>query len=82
MSDHTHNRIDDVRIARLRPVLPPAILIEQLPLGPAAEAFVYGARREVSAVLHGLDDRLLVVVAPTPSGSPRWNLGSRMPSCW
>jgi 3-deoxy-7-phosphoheptulonate synthase len=64
MSDHTHNRIDDVRIARLRPVLPPAILIEQLPLGPAAEAFVYGARREVSAVLHGLDDRLLVVVGP------------------
>jgi 3-deoxy-7-phosphoheptulonate synthase len=64
MSDHTHNRIDDVRIARLRPVLPPAILIEQLPLGPPAEAFVYGARREVSAVLHGLDDRLLVVVGP------------------
>jgi len=64
MSDHTHNRIDDVRIARLRPVLPPAILIEQLPLGPTAEAFVYGARREVSAVLHGLDDRLLVVVGP------------------
>ena len=64
MSELPHNRIDDVRIARLRPVLPPAILIEQHPLGPKAEGFVYSARREVSAILHGLDDRLLVVVGP------------------
>jgi 3-deoxy-7-phosphoheptulonate synthase len=64
MSDMPHNRIDDVRIARLRPVLPPAILIEQLPLGPQAETFVYGARREVSSILHGMDDRMLVVVGP------------------
>ena len=64
MSDLPHNRIDDVRIARLRPVLPPAILIEQLPLGPDAETFVYSSRREVSAILHGTDDRLLVVVGP------------------
>jgi len=64
MTDLPHNRIDDVRIARLRPVLPPAILIEQLPLGPDAETFVYSARREVSAILHGMDDRMLVVVGP------------------
>ena len=64
MSDLPANRIDDVRIARLRPVLPPAILIEQLPLGPEGEAFVFAARREVSAILHGLDDRMLVVVGP------------------
>src|SRR5215468_12649980 len=64
MTDLPHNRIDDVRIARLRPVLPPAILIEQLPLSADAESFVYSARREVSAILHGLDDRLLVVVGP------------------
>src|SRR5262249_50532358 len=64
MTDLPHNRIDDVRIARLRPVLPPAILIEQLPLSPDAETFVYLARREVSAILHGMDDRMLVVVGP------------------
>jgi 3-deoxy-7-phosphoheptulonate synthase len=64
VSDTHHSRTDDVRIARLRPVLPPAILLEQLPLGPESETFVYGARREVSAILHGLDDRLLVVVGP------------------
>ena len=64
MSDPSQHRTDDVRIARLRPVLPPAILIEQLPLGEEAESFVYSARREVSAILHGLDDRLLVVVGP------------------
>lgn len=64
MSDLPQNRIDDVRIARLRPVLPPAILIEQLPMSPEAETFVYSARREVSAILHGIDDRMLVVVGP------------------
>ena len=64
MSDLPHNRIDDVRIARLRPVLPPAILIEQLPLGADAETFVYSSRREVNAILHGMDDRMLVVVGP------------------
>ena len=65
MSDLPHNRIDDVRIARLRPVLPPAILIEQLPLGPGRRgASSTASRREVSAILHGLDDRMLVVVGP------------------
>jgi len=64
MSDLPHNRIDDVRIARLRPVLPPAILIEQLPLTAEGETFVYSSRREVSAILHGMDDRMLVVVGP------------------
>jgi 3-deoxy-7-phosphoheptulonate synthase len=64
MSERHKTRVDDVRIARLRPVLPPAILIEQLPLSPASESFVYSARREVGAILHGHDDRLLVVVGP------------------
>jgi 3-deoxy-7-phosphoheptulonate synthase len=64
MSEIHTTPVDDVRIARLRPVLPPAILIEQLPLSASAEAFVFGARREVAAILQGRDDRLLVVVGP------------------
>jgi 3-deoxy-7-phosphoheptulonate synthase len=55
---------DDVRIRRLRPVLPPAILLEQLPLSEKAAAFVAESRHEVARVLAGEDDRLLVVVGP------------------
>ena len=55
---------DDLRIARVRPLLTPAILAEEIPLTAAAEARVTGTRREVEAVLSGENPRLLVVVGP------------------
>ncbi|MCC6645254.1 MAG: 3-deoxy-7-phosphoheptulonate synthase [Polyangiaceae bacterium] len=55
---------DDLRIAEIRPLLPPAILIEDLPLTPAAAATVSRARAEIDAVLRGDDRRLVVVCGP------------------
>jgi 3-deoxy-7-phosphoheptulonate synthase len=55
---------DDVRIAGLRPLLPPAILLEELPVSPRAAATVAGTRSAIEAILRGDDDRLLVVVGP------------------
>jgi 3-deoxy-7-phosphoheptulonate synthase len=55
---------DDVRVARLRPLMPPAIVLEQLPLAPDAERFVQESRRAVEAVVRGSDRRLVVVVGP------------------
>lgn len=54
----------DLRIDRIRPLIPPAVLIEELPLTEAAAASIYLARRAVTDVLRGTDDRLLVVVGP------------------
>jgi 3-deoxy-7-phosphoheptulonate synthase len=55
---------DDVRIQNLRPLLPPAILMEELPLGEEQAKTVATARAEIAAVLEGKDDRLLLVVGP------------------
>jgi 3-deoxy-7-phosphoheptulonate synthase len=55
---------DDVRITSLRPLLPPAILMEEVPMGEEHAALVSGARAKISDVVSGKDDRLLVVVGP------------------
>ncbi len=55
---------DDVRIQSLRPLLPPAILMEEVPCSDAGLQHVTDARRSVSDVLGGRDQRLVVVVGP------------------
>lgn len=55
---------DNTRIAQTRPLLPPAILIEEIPLSGSATAVVDKGRSESSAILRGEDDRLCVVCGP------------------
>ena len=55
---------DDVRIERLRPLLPPAILMEELPAPEGSLETVARTRRGIADILHGRDDRLLAVVGP------------------
>lgn len=55
---------DNTRIAQTRPLLPPAILIEEIPLSESATAIVDKGRSESSAILRGEDDRLCVVCGP------------------
>ena len=55
---------DDVRIEGLRPLIPPAILMEEIHPGDDAIARVAEARKQISDIVHGKDDRLVVVVGP------------------
>ncbi len=55
---------DDLRVARLRPLMPPAIVLEQLPLSESATQFVTDSRRAIEKALRGEDQRLVVVVGP------------------
>ena len=75
MSPHAHTpsaapstqdatRIDDTRIAAVRPLITPALLQEWLPVDAATLGLVERSRAAVSRVLRGLDDRLVVVVGP------------------
>ncbi len=64
LSTHDTTRIDDTRIGAVRPLITPALLQEWLPTPPAAQALVEGSRAAISRVLHGQDDRLIVVVGP------------------
>ena len=63
-STHDTTRIDDLRIKAVRPLITPAILEEWLPAPDAAQELVEASRLQLSRVLHGQDDRLIVVVGP------------------
>jgi 3-deoxy-7-phosphoheptulonate synthase len=62
LSDPPQTR--DLRIAGYRPLLPPAILMEELPLPAQGAVLVDRTRAEVVDILDGRDDRLVVVVGP------------------
>lgn len=66
--------MDDVRVTELRPLIPPAILIEELPVTPAIAATVRSAREQASRIVRrkpdNFDDRLLVVVGPCSIHDP------------
>ena len=57
-------RIDDTRIDAVRPLMTPALLQEQLPVSAETLALVERSRDDIALVLHGVDDRLIVVVGP------------------
>ncbi|MBX3620730.1 MAG: 3-deoxy-7-phosphoheptulonate synthase [Rhizobacter sp.] len=57
-------RIDDTRIGAVRPLITPALLQERVPVRDNTLALVERSRAAVADVLHGRDDRLIVVVGP------------------
>src|SRR5438270_8746428 len=57
-------RLDDVRIREVRPLISAALLQYELPADARIQAFVEEMRREVAAVVHGTDPRLLAIVGP------------------
>ena len=62
---------DDLRIANLRPLIPPAILMEELPISEKASNVVADGRRQAAAIIYGDDDRLLVVTGPCSIHDPQ-----------
>jgi 3-deoxy-7-phosphoheptulonate synthase len=61
---------DDLRIDNLRPLLPPAILMEELPVDDAASSTVAESRQAIGRILAREDDRLLLVVGPCSIHDP------------
>ena len=55
---------DDLRIEKIRPLIPPAILMENLPITERASGTVAQSRQAIARTLRGEDDRLVVVVGP------------------
>src|SRR4051812_15821727 len=60
----------NLRIDGVRPLLSPAILMEELPISAEGERTVDAARRGVKDILLGNDDRLVVVVGPCSIHDP------------
>ncbi|MGH7355152.1 MAG: 3-deoxy-7-phosphoheptulonate synthase, partial [Candidatus Rokuibacteriota bacterium] len=63
-------RTRDLRVESLRPLIPPAILLEELPLTERGSETVARGREAVGRVLNGADDRLVVVVGPCSIHDP------------
>lgn len=57
-------QIDDVRIDQIKELLPPIALLERYPVSEEALSTVANTREAVHKILHGNDDRLLVIVGP------------------
>ncbi|OZI75063.1 3-deoxy-7-phosphoheptulonate synthase [Bordetella genomosp. 12] len=65
-ADSTQNttRNDGTRIGAVRPLISPALLLDELPTPAAVQDLVESSRSDIADVLHGRDDRLIVVVGP------------------
>ena len=61
---------DDVRIKEIRELTPPSYLIREFPCGQLASTTVHLARTAGHEIIHGLDDRLLVIVGPFADSLP------------
>ena len=70
MNESLSESVRDVRIGAARPLLSPALLRDELPLSDTAAKVVVRGRHEVTRVLRGEDERLLVVVGPCSVHDP------------
>jgi len=61
---------DDLRIRGIRELMSPHTLHAKLPISDAAAHTVFAARSAIHNLLHGKDDRLLVVVGPCSIHNP------------
>ncbi|HEX6017166.1 MAG TPA: 3-deoxy-7-phosphoheptulonate synthase [Burkholderiaceae bacterium] len=66
------SQVDDERVIAVEPLPPPEQLIRFFPVaGGPIEGFVAASRDQVRRIVHGIDDRLLVVIGPCSVHDPR-----------
>ena len=65
------DRIINRRVIELEPLPTPAQVLTDMPLDRAAQRLVATSRDGIRAVLHGRDDRLLVIVGPCSVHDPK-----------
>lgn len=65
----SHNT-DDLRIKEIMELATPAEVISELPCSARASTVVHDARQAVHRILHGEDDRLVVVIGPCSIHDP------------
>lgn len=55
---------DDLRIKEIKELVPPAHVFREYPVSSRAAQTTYSARQTIHRILHGADDRLLVIIGP------------------
>ena len=64
-------RTDDLRIREIKELLPPDTIRCEFPLTERASEVTYETRQEIHRILHGADDRLLVIIGPCSIHDPK-----------
>ncbi|MBK1645583.1 3-deoxy-7-phosphoheptulonate synthase [Thiocapsa imhoffii] len=64
-------KTDDLRIREIKEVRAPSALHHEFPLTEVAAETVHSTRHAIQQILHGRDDRLLVIVGPCSVHDPR-----------
>jgi 3-deoxy-7-phosphoheptulonate synthase len=62
---------DDLRIKEIKELAPPAHLIREFPCTDTASETVHDTREALHGILHGMDDRLIVVIGPCSIHDPK-----------
>jgi 3-deoxy-7-phosphoheptulonate synthase len=57
-------QLDDLRITQVRPLIPPAILLEEIPISEGAADVVSNTRLSVARAIDCRDPRLVIIVGP------------------
>ncbi|MBI4192771.1 MAG: 3-deoxy-7-phosphoheptulonate synthase AroG [Betaproteobacteria bacterium] len=58
------HRTDDLRIREIKELVPPAHVLREFPVSEKAAQLTYDTRQAVHRILHGADERLLVIMGP------------------
>lgn len=64
-------KTDDVRINAIHELLPPLAHLYELPISDAATELVIQTRQEIADLVHGKDNRLLVIIGPCSIHDPQ-----------
>src|SRR6266478_7835261 len=66
-----HFKVDDVRIREIKELAPPALLLREFPCSEKTEELTYNTRQDIHRLLHGSDDRMLVIIGPCSMHDPK-----------
>jgi 3-deoxy-7-phosphoheptulonate synthase len=59
-----HFKVDDVRIREIKELAPPSHLLGEFPCTERTEELTHNTRQAIHRILHGSDDRMLVIIGP------------------
>src|SRR6266849_971877 len=66
-----HFKVDDTRIREIKELATPEHLLREYPRSEKTEALAYHTRQAIHRILHGSDDRMLVIIGPCSIHDPK-----------
>jgi 3-deoxy-7-phosphoheptulonate synthase len=65
------HKTDDVRIKEIKELAPPSHVVREFPIDDKVSDLVYDTRAKIHRIVHGMDDRLVVIIGPCSIHDPR-----------